>query len=66
MILPFTVGWIYDDCSLEGIGIIGTWNPTDPCFDWNFGLVLGGENPSKTEVIKGFQVYTYQISGEVV
>ena len=19
-----------------------TWNPTDPCFDWNFGLVLGG------------------------
>ena len=26
------------------------WNPNDPCFDWNFGLVLGGW-PSKMEVI---------------
>ena len=38
---------------------IYTWNPNDPCFDWKFGLVLGGWVPSKIKVIKGFQVYIY-------
>ena len=31
----------------------------DPCFDWNFGLVLGGCWPSKIEVIGALGVYLY-------
>ena len=30
---------------------IYSWNPNGHCFDWNFGLVLGGWVPSKIEVV---------------
>ena len=41
--------------------IIYTWNPIDPCFDWNFGLVLRGWVPSKIEVswVLGKYIYIY-------
>ena len=30
------------------IYILYTWNPNGaPCFDWKFGLVLGGKDPFK-------------------
>ena len=39
---------------------IHTWNPNDPGFGWNFGLVLGGW-PSKIEVIGALGMYIYNL-----
>ncbi len=30
-----------DDLGVPSFLETPTWNPKDPCFDWNFGLVLG-------------------------
>ena len=44
------ISWSQDFLGQLSEGVRYTWNPNDPCFDWNFGLVLGGW-PSQIEVI---------------
>ena len=44
------ISWSQDFLGQLSEGVRYTWNPNDPCFDWNFGLVLGGW-PSQIEVM---------------